>query len=106
LARDREPAFTEPWQAQALALADQFVARGLISADDWSQCLGAEIRKAAAKGAADNLEAYYLCVVAALESLSVTRDLLKDRELKARKDAWIEAFQSTPHGKPVKLPKG
>lgn len=103
LARDREPTFTDPWQVQALALADQFVSRGLVSADDWSLCLGAEIRNAAAKGAPDNPETYYLCVIAALEALSLNRELLNSDELMARKEAWIEAFQSTPHGKPVKL---
>ena len=37
---DGEPGFAEPWQAQALAMADILIQSGLFSASSWSEALG------------------------------------------------------------------
>ena len=67
--RDGEPVFDEPWQAQALAMADTLVTMGKISAIAWGEALGAELRKANDAGAPDSTETYYCAVVASLEHL-------------------------------------
>ena len=53
--------FAEPWEAQAFALAVSLQDRGVISAAEWAEALGAEI---AAAPDAD----YYACWLAALVS--------------------------------------
>ena len=52
--KDGDPVFDEPWQAQALAMADSLVQEGTLSASDWAATLGAEIRSATNAGAPDN----------------------------------------------------
>ena len=45
--------FEEPWQAQALALADSLVQAGRFSATDWAAALGTALGEAEARGAPD-----------------------------------------------------
>jgi len=100
---DGEPAFTEAWQAVVLAIADTLVQSGMFSAGDWSNALGAALKKAEADGETDNQESYYKCALAALESLVAEHSEI-DREAMAGKRAdWEQAYLSTPHGQPVEL---
>lgn len=101
--RDGEPAFAEPWQAQVMGVAAALVAAGRFSAAEWSDTLGAEIVKANTAGAPDNATTYYQCALEALERLSKERALTNADALAARKAAWIEAYEHTPHGQPVML---
>lgn len=96
------PAFSEPWHAQVLALADTLVAAGRFSARDWAEALGARLAEAAAAGAEDTEETYYTCALAALESLSAKAGIA-EADLKKRKADWKAAYLRTPHGKPVFL---
>lgn len=102
-ARDGEPAFAEPWQAQVMAVAAALVAAGHFSAATWSNALGAEIARANAAGQPDNAETYYQCALEALEHLLKAHDLTDATELATRKEAWIDAYEHTPHGQPVEL---
>jgi nitrile hydratase accessory protein len=98
-----QPAFDEPWQAQALALADSLVKAGHFSAQDWAQMLGAALAAAEARGAADTLETYYLAVVEALENLSTQQAGISRQDMDQRRAAWEAAYHRTPHGQPVVL---
>ena len=97
-------AFQEPWQAEALATALSLEEAGVITASEWSQALGAAIKRAQAGGDRDDGETYYLHVLDALESLLRTKGLIEREELSRKKTAWEEAYLSTPHGQPVALP--
>jgi hypothetical protein len=44
--------------------------------------------------------------LAALERLVVAKGLTRKPALADRKQAWIEAYRHTPHGKPVELARG
>ncbi|MGH6718510.1 MAG: nitrile hydratase accessory protein [Alphaproteobacteria bacterium] len=103
LLRDDGPAFAEPWQAQALALAVQLEAAGAFTASEWAEALGAAIRLAQAAGDPDDGTTYYRHVLVALESLVRAKGMASAAELSATKAAWQEAFRTTPHGKPVEL---
>lgn len=105
-ARDGDPLFAEPWHAQAVALASALVAEGRFTATDWSEALGAELRRADAAGAPDNATTYYGSVLATLEKLSTKHALTDADELSKRKAQWIEAYEHTPHGMPVELSAG
>ncbi|MHA1566768.1 MAG: nitrile hydratase accessory protein [Alphaproteobacteria bacterium] len=101
--RDDEPVFDEPWQAQVLGVAYSLVDRGLFSAQDWSEALGARLRHAASDGAADNAATYYGAVLATLEALTAAEGTVTGSDMAARREAWRRAYLRTPHGKPVLL---
>lgn len=101
--RNGEPIFAEPWNAQALAMADLLIKSGRISPSDWAESLGAEIAAAAAAGHPDNSDTYYNAALSALEHLLVTEGSLSLQELEQRREDWEHAYLATPHGKPVSL---
>jgi nitrile hydratase accessory protein len=94
------PVFAEPWQAQAFALALQLHAGGAFTWVEWAAALSARL---AAAGSKDDGSRYYEHWLAALEGLAVAKRLAAGPELVARKQAWTEAYRTTPHGRPVEL---
>jgi nitrile hydratase accessory protein len=98
-----EPLFAEPWEAQALALAIALQQAGCYTAVEWADALGAAIKRAQAAGDPDDGSTYYHHVLAALEHLVQEKKIVTADLLAAKKAAWIEAYEHTPHGKPVEL---
>ncbi|WP_397404720.1 nitrile hydratase accessory protein [Phenylobacterium sp.] len=100
LPRDAEgPVFAEPWQAQAFALTVKLHEVGAFTWTEWAQALSSEL----AGDPSDDGARYYQHWVAALESLVGDHGMARADELHARKQDWLAAYQSTPHGQPVKL---
>ena len=97
------PVFSEPWEAQAFALAVRLSERGYFSWQEWTQALGAELKAAADRSEPDDGTNYYHHWLAALERLVAEKGLASPGELAARKDAWVDAYRHTPHGQPVEL---
>jgi nitrile hydratase accessory protein len=97
------PVFDEPWQAEAFALVVHLHERGAFTWGEWAQALGGQIEAAAARGEGDGAR-YYDQWLAALEGLATGRGMTDPAALAARKQAWAEAYRTTPHGKPVSLP--
>ena len=104
--RDGEPAFEEAWQAELLALAYALADRGVFSPSQWSEALGAALRRAAADGAPDDQATYYTAALAALERLLATDGRLGPAAVTARTEQWRAAYLATPHGQPVELAAG
>jgi nitrile hydratase accessory protein len=100
---DGDPMFDEPWQAQVLAMADTLIANGVISATQWSDSLGRELKKAHARGAIDDIATYYQAALQALEQLLDQYADITESEVSDKRDAWEKAYLATPHGQPVKL---
>ena len=100
---DGAPDFAEPWQAEAYAMAQTLMESGRISASAWPSAFGAELRKAAERGAADDSETYHAALLEALSALLVTDGRLDAREIARRVEDWRAAYLRTPHGKPVTL---
>ena len=103
LSTDGDPVFDEPWQAQALAMADSLVHSGMFAAGDWSDALGQALREAVARGDADTQETYYSCVLSALESLIAGNSEIDQKAMVGKRKDWEAAYLSTPHGQPVHL---
>jgi nitrile hydratase accessory protein len=100
---DGEAAFDEPWQAEALAIADALVHNGMFSAGSWSQALGEALREAEVSGANDDQQTYYKCVLTALEGLIAQHSEIDRPAMTAKREDWEKAYLSTAHGQPVKL---
>jgi nitrile hydratase accessory protein len=97
------PAFAEPWQAQAFALAVTLSQQGYFTWKEWATALTAELKAAADRGEPDDGSRYYEYWLAALEHLVVAKGLTDVASLLARKHAWSDAYRHTPHGQPVEL---
>ena len=104
--RDGEPAFDEPWQAQVLALAFALSKVGVFTPAEWSDALGAELRRAEARGEPDNHKTYYAAALVALERLIEADGRVTANGLSSRIEEWRRAFLNTPHGQPVELSAG
>ena len=104
LPRDEEgPVFAEPWQAQAFALAVKLSEQGHFTWKGWAAALAEELQAAVDRGEPDDGSRYYQHWLATLERLVTEKGLTDPGALLARKEAWIEAYLHTPHGKPVVL---
>ena len=104
--RDEEgPVFREPWEAQAFGMAVMLHERGHFTWKEWAERLADEIAAAGARGEHDDGTRYYYFWLAALEKLVADKRLVLADELADRKDAWDRAARSTPHGKPIELPR-
>jgi nitrile hydratase accessory protein len=100
---DGGPVFSEPWQAQAFALAVKLSERGHFTWKEWAAALASELQAAARRGEPDDGSRYYEHWLAALESLVTAKGLADPTALRTRKDAWATAYRNTPHGQPVEL---
>jgi nitrile hydratase accessory protein len=100
---DGDPVFDEPWQAEALAIADTLVGKGMFSAGAWSEALGKALRVAESQSAIDNQETYYNCVLSALERLVAEHSEIDQQAMLGKRQDWEQAYLSTPHGQPVRL---
>ena len=97
------PAFAEPWQAQAFALAVELSDQGHFTWKEWAGALADELTAATHRGESDDGSHYYEHWLAALERLVTAKGLSEPAALLARKEAWADAYRHTPHGKPVAL---
>ena len=69
------PVFREPWEAQAFAMAVALRERGVFTATEWAETLGAEIKRAQAAGDPDTGDTYYRHWLAALERIVAAKQL-------------------------------
>jgi len=102
--RGREgPAFREPWEAQAFAMAVALHERKLLSWSEWTAVLGEEIKRAQARGDPDTGQTYYLHWLTALERIVAEKGITDAPTLRRYRDAWDHAADRTPHGMPIEL---
>ncbi len=96
--RDEDgPIFSEPWQAQAFAMAVSLNQQGLFTWSEWVEQFSLEI--------ADDGDprAYYINWLTALEKLLNSKHIIDEKERLDRTDAWDRACRATPHGEPIVL---
>jgi nitrile hydratase accessory protein len=97
------PVFAEPWEAHAFSLAVKLSELGHFTWSEWAATLADELKTSAERGEPDDGSRYYHHWLAALERLVIEKGLTDRARLDARKEDWIEAYQHTPHGRPVEL---
>ena len=95
-----DPAFSEPWQAQAFAMTVALYERGLFTWPEWAEALSHEVGKA---GRAADGSDYFDCWVAALSALLAERRVADEAEQAALSARWSRAAEATPHGSPIYL---
>lgn len=95
-----EPAFPEPWAAEAFAMTVHLHDRGVFTWGEWAAALAAELH---GPGRADDGSDYFDAWVAALSSILVERGIADGDDILALQKSWQRAAQATPHGKPIRL---
>ena len=103
--RGEEPVFRAPWEAQAFAMAVLLHERGHFSWTEWATRLGDEIAAANTRSEPDDGTRYYYCWLAALEKLVAEKGIVATADLVLRREQWERAASTTPHGKPIVLPR-
>lgn len=97
---DEGPAYCEPWEAQAFALAIVLQDKGVFTSAEWAESLGNEVHR---PDAASDGHDYYEHVVAAMEKLLAAKGLVQVTDIDAVSAAWERAAHATPHGRPIEL---
>jgi nitrile hydratase accessory protein len=92
------PVFSEPWEAQAFAMAVQLHQQGAFTWTEWAAALSEEL-----KSDQGDRSSYYEHWLRALEGLVTARGLASADVLRDTRHAWADAYHRTPHGKPVVL---
>ncbi len=101
--RDEDgPLFPTPWAARAFALAVALNERGVFAWSEWSRTLGPKVAAETRADPADP-EAYWRAWLAALEEILRQKNVARFSDLLDLKEAWREAAERTPHGKPIEL---
>ena len=95
-----EPVFSEPWEAQAFALAVALNEKGLFSWSEWAEALSAELKSPDAR---DDASDYYTHWMTALEKLITAKGVADQDQVDAVSQAWQRAALATPHGSPILL---
>lgn len=100
---DGLPVFEQEWQAQILAMVDALIINNSIEPASWSEAFGTGLTQARAAGRPDDLGTYYAVALDTLEKLVTEQCKVTESELSSKRQAWKQAYLSTPHGRPVKL---
>ncbi|SON56191.1 nitrile hydratase accessory protein [Hartmannibacter diazotrophicus] len=95
-----DPAFAEPWQAHAFALAVQLHETGLFSWGEWAAALSARLHE---EGRAEDGSDYFDAWVQALCDLLGAKDIAAEAGILDLQKSWQRAAEATPHGRPIVL---
>ncbi len=98
--REGEPAFAEPWQAEAFAMTVHLHEKGVFSWSEWAEVLSHELYKPGRRADASD---YYDCWVAALSRLITELSITSAAQLDGLTAQWQQAAEATPHGQPIRL---
>jgi nitrile hydratase accessory protein len=96
------PAFDEPWQAKAFAIAVALHERGVYTWPEWTEMLGARIASEEAASDAD-AGGYYRAWLDALEEMLAEKGVSTAAETTRWREAWRHAATRTPHGTPIEV---
>lgn len=98
-----EPVFAEPWHAQLFALTVHLNEAGHFNWPDWAAAFGETLKQRGLSKELDGGDDYFLAWLATLENFLAGRGMAEAAEVDAFKQAWTQAYLSTPHGEPVHL---
>lgn len=97
------PAFKEPWEARAFAMALALHEKGLFDWSTWVQTFSGKLKELEAESGAEAVGDYYVCWMKALEELVTRRDVCSPQMLQQRLEDWRWSAQHTPHGAAIEL---
>ena len=99
-----EPVFAEPWHAQVFAVTVALNEAGRFDWADWAARFSSTLKRHGLDKELDGGDDYFHAWLETLEALLREQGDAFPDDITALRDAWEEAYLTTPHGKPVRLP--
>ncbi|KIC42334.1 nitrile hydratase [Ruegeria sp. ANG-R] len=98
-----EPVFAEPWHAQVFAVTVALNEAGRFDWSDWAARFSSTLKRHGLKKELDGGDDYFKAWLETLEVLLTDQGEASCDDLQALRNAWEEAYLTTPHGQPVDL---
>ena len=98
-----EPVFAEPWHAQVFALTVHLNETGRFAWPDWAERFSATLKRHGLSRELDGGEDYFNAWLETLETFLDEDGAAVKGEVTPVKEAWEQAYLTTPHGAPVRL---
>ncbi len=100
-----EPVFAEPWHAQVLAVTVALNEAGRFDWPNWAARFSETLKRHGLNRELDGGDDYFHAWLETLEMLLAEQGDAAPGDVSALRDAWEDAYLTTPHGKPVRLSK-
>ncbi|WP_170428218.1 nitrile hydratase accessory protein [Ruegeria arenilitoris] len=101
-----EPVFAEPWHAQVFAVTVALNEAGRFDWSDWATRFSQTLKRHGLDRDLDGGDDYFHAWLETLEQLLNEQGAAVTGEVIQYKNAWEEAYLTTPHGQPVRLTTG
>ncbi len=98
-----EPVFEDPWHAQIFALTVHLNEAGHFGWPEWAEAFGAGLSQRGLEQELNGGADYFDVWLETLETFLLARGIAAPDDLASLKEAWTDAYLSTPHGQPVQL---
>lgn len=98
-----EPVFSEPWHAQVFAITVALNESGAFDWSEWADAFGATLKLHGLARDLNGGDDYWLAWLDALEGFLEQSGTALPQDTGALRAKWETAYQSTPHGQPVKI---
>ncbi|MEX0306722.1 MAG: nitrile hydratase accessory protein [Ruegeria sp.] len=98
-----EPVFAEPWHAQVFAVTVALNEAGRFDWSDWAERFSKTLKRRGHEKNLDGGDDYFNAWLETLEALLTEQGEASSDDMQALRNAWEEAYLTTPHGQPVHL---
>jgi nitrile hydratase accessory protein len=98
-----DPVFAEPWHAQVFALTIHLNEAGHFDWPDWAAAFGATLKAHGLTRDLNGGDDYFHAWLETLETFLARKGMAGRDDVARLKEAWEQAYLSTPHGAPVRL---
>ncbi|WP_170759215.1 nitrile hydratase accessory protein [Ruegeria lacuscaerulensis] len=98
-----EPAFAQPWHAQVFAVTVALNEAGRFDWPEWAARFSNTLKRHGLNGELNGGDDYFFAWLETLEALLAEQGAAPSDDVNALRDAWEDAYLTTPHGEPVRL---
>ncbi|MGI9370424.1 MAG: nitrile hydratase accessory protein [Ruegeria sp.] len=98
-----EPVFAEPWHAQVFAVTVALNEAGRFDWPDWAERFSKTLKRHGLDRELDGGDDYFHAWLETLELLLAEQGDAAPGDVSNMRNAWEDAYLTTPHGKPVRL---
>lgn len=98
-----EPVFEQPWHAQVFAMTVALNEAGRFGWAEWASRFADTLKRRGLNRDLDGGDDYFHAWLETLEALLADQGEAAPRDVQSLRDAWEEAYLTTPHGRPVQL---
>ncbi len=98
-----EPVFAEPWHAQVFAVTVALNETGRFDWPDWAARFSDTLKRHGLDRELNGGNDYFFAWLETLEALLAEQGTAMPDDVNRLRDAWEDAYLTTPHGDPVQL---